>query len=225
MFSMRAATIAASGLIAVIVISAYLLVLDHANTYEDSEITPCSLSEFDPNCSPSGWMAFLLGDLVIAIALGFFLHYMSVQSNVAMSKNASDVKKILEMAKKAERRRTVYVNQAMKNHFGALLIAMGLINRLMMTGKSDDRTKGILYEQHASMERIIQRAYATLAMSAESVDPMLIDEASNILYKLESVKIDFEAGKSFPQYKSISESVKQYTIKLDRMMDYDTVLK
>ena len=164
-------------------------------------------------------MSFLIGDLVIAIALGFFLHYMSVQSNVAISKTTSDIKKILDLTKQAESRRTIFVSQAMKNHFGVLLLAMGLMNRLLLTAKSYDDIKSIMREQHAGIERAIQRAHDTLIMSADLMDPKLIDEMTNILYKLESVKVDSELGNGFPDYKNTRDTIKHCTSKLNAAID------
>lgn len=217
---MRIAIIVTSVLISLIVVISYLLILDHAATYVDSDVPPCSLAQFDPNCSPSGWMSFLIGDLVIAIALGFFLHYMSVQSNIAISKTTSDIKKILDLTKKAEKRRTIFVSQAMKNHFGVLLLTMGLMNRLLLTAKSYDDIKSTVCEQRAGMARTIQRAHETLIMSADLMDPKLLDEMVNILYKLELVKVDSELGKGFPDYKNTKSTIKHCTQKLDAAIDY-----
>lgn len=222
---MRTAAIITSGLILMIITVSYLLILDHANTYVDSEVPPCSLAQFDPNCSPSGWMGFLLGDLIVAIALGFFLHYMSVRNAMAMAETTSDIKKILEMTKKVEERRAIFVKQAMKNHFSALLIAMGLMNRLLLEAKSHDDIQSTLRTQHATMTRTIQRAYSTLAMYADLMDPLLIDEATNLLYKLELVKVDSELGNGFPDYEETKDAIAHYTSKLDEAIDHDAVLK
>ena len=224
MVSVQRAIIITSILISLVVITAYLLILDHAATYVDSDVPPCSLAQFDPNCSPSGWMSFLIGDLVIAIALGFFLHYMGVQSSIAISRTTSDIKKILDLTKKAERRRTLFISQAMKNHFGVLLLAMGLMNRLLMTAKSYDDIKSTMREQRAGMERTIQRAHETLIMSADLMDPKLLDEMTNILYKLELVKVDLELGNGFPDYKNTRDAIKHCTAKLDASIGSDTTL-
>ena len=35
---------------------------------QEENVDQCSLTSFDPDCSPSGWVSFIIGDLTLAIA-------------------------------------------------------------------------------------------------------------------------------------------------------------
>ena len=225
MLSMRIAIIVTSALLGLIVLTSYWLIIDHAATYVDSDVPPCSFSQFDPNCSPSGWMGFLLGDLVIAIGLGFFLHYMGARSYDAMTRTMSDVKNILEITKKAKRRRTIFMSQAMRNHFGVLLIAMGLMNRLLSTAKSYDDIASNIDEQREHMTRTTQRALATLTMSVDLLDLSLISDMAVLIEKIESTKIESGVGEGFPNYNKIKVDIKDCIDRLDKSVSYDAVIK
>ena len=178
---------------------------------QTEEPVGCSLTYFDPHCSPSGWLSFVLGDLVIAILLAWFLHHLGAKSNAKIDATTHKIEEILQHGEEARNRRTIFVCQSLKDGFGVIVVSAGLMNMKLKMMKSEDDMGSQLDEQHDAMDRAIHNARNVVDMGVETLDPMLIEGIYKLLNYLESMQISDGIGAGLPGYGDIKTKIHTFT--------------
>ena len=189
------------------------------------ETHTCSLTYFDPHCSPSGWMAFILGDVVIAIALGIFLHYLGSKSYKRLVQNSERIDKILKRSEESKRRLLVFNSQLLKNNFSVMLMNMGLMNMALNKAKVYEDVPQNIRENYRSLQPVLSRTHNTIVSSVDVLDPLFIAEIQSFMTRFEKIKPASGVGKGFPEYEKIKNDIKHITEKLDRVVGTGEVLK
>lgn len=198
-----------------------LIVSDHGG-----DIPTCSLTYFDPECSPSGWMAFILGDLVVAIALGVFLHHLGSKNDAKIYVTTKLINEILHRDEAAKKKILVFVSQSLKNSFNIILINAGLMNRALAKAKVYEDVPPTIRQNHQELSSILTRAHATIDMAVELYDPLFIEEMHKFLSKVANTKPAEGAGKGYPGYDEVRDDIRRFTEKIDSLIvDEDRVLK
>lgn len=178
----------------------------------------CSLTYFDPHCSPSGWLSFILGDLVIAILLAWFLHHLGAKSNAKIDATTHKIGEILQHEEEARNRRTIFVCQSLKDGFGVIVVSAGLMNmKLKMMNGTDDI--GNLDEQHDAMDRTIRNARNVVDMGVETLDPMLVEGIYKLLNYLENLQPSAGIGTGLPGYDDIKAKIRTFTEHLNKEVE------
>ena len=175
----------------------------------------CSLTYFDPHCSPSGWLSFILGDVIIGLILAAFLHYLERKSNAKIDITTSKIEEILRQDKKARDRRTVFVCQSLKDGFGAALISIGLINMKLRTMEKDADASEQLKEQLEVLEKVIRDARIIVSMSVETLDPMLVDSMHKLFNQMEHLQLSSGTSTGLPGYGDMKDRMLMITERLN----------
>lgn len=189
------------------------------------ETHTCSLTYFDPHCSPSGWMSFILGDVVIAIALGIFLHYLGSKSYKRLVENSERIDKILKRSEESKRRLLVFNSQLLKNNFSVMLMNMGLMNMALNKAKVYEDVPLNIRENYLSLQPVLSRTHNTIGSSVDVLDPLFIAEIQSFMTRFEKIKPASGVGKGFPEYEKIKNDIVHITEKLDKVVGTGEVLK
>lgn len=189
------------------------------------ETHTCSLTYFDPHCSPSGWMSFILGDVVIAIALGIFLHYLGSKSYKRLVQNSERIDKILKRSEESKRRLLVFNSQLLKNNFSVMLMNMGLMNMALKKAKVYEDVPQNIRENYLSLQPVLSRTHNTIGSSVDVLDPLFIAEIQAFMARFEKIKPASGVGKGFPEYEKIKDDIIHITEKLDKVVGTGEVLK
>lgn len=182
---------------------------------QDEDIPTCSLTQFDPNCSPSGWMAFILGELGVAIAIALFLHYLQGQTNSKISEAIEQIQVILKREDESRRRQLIYVNQALKNYFSVILMITGLMNRALAKAETYEEVPETIRDKRKDLIRAVGRSGETLSLAVEMLDPLLTEQIRRLLNRVEEVNLSSGVGKGFPGYDDLKKEIVRFTEKLD----------
>lgn len=193
--------------------------------YNEDGTPSCTWTYFDPHCSPSGWISFIIGEVVLAVILGLLLYFLSSRSNEKISETTRQIQNILQQQHELRARRTIYVVHALKDHFGTLLLSLGIMNRALQKAKSYEDVQVSIRERYRIVPISVQRAYDILSIAADLLDPMLTEDIRNILQKIETIDPATGVGKGFPNYDLIKEGIRQCTGGLNESMDNDPILK
>lgn len=185
----------------------------------------CSLTYFDPHCSPSGWMSFILGDLVIAIALGVFLHHLGSKSYKRLVKNSERIDRILKRGEESKRRLLVFNSQLLKNNFSVILMNMGLMNMALSKAKTYEDIPPNIRENYDSLQSVLNRTHNTIESSLDVLDPLFISEIQMFVTRFEEIKPSNGVGEGFPEYEKIKDGIAHITEKLDNVVGTGEVLK
>lgn len=186
---------------------------------QDEEPVGCSLTYFDPHCSPSGWLSFILGDLVIAILLAWFLHHLGAKSNAKIDATTHKIEEILQHEEEARNRRTTFVCQSLKDGFGVIVVSAGLMNMKLKMMKGANDIGNQLDEQRDAMDRTIRNARNVVDMGVETLDPMLVEGIYKLLNYLENLQPSAGVGTGLPGYDDIKTKIRTFTEHLNKEVE------
>lgn len=179
----------------------------------------CSLTYFDPHCSPSGWLSFVLGDLVIAILLAWFLHHLGAKSNAKIDATTQKIEEILQQGEESRNRRTTFVCQSLKDGFGVMVVSAGLMNMKLKMMKGANDIGSQFDEQHDAMNRAIRTARNIVDMGVETLDPMLVEGIYKLLNYLENLQPSAGVGTGLPGYEDIKSKIHTFTEQLNEEVE------
>ncbi len=112
----------------------------------------CGLWDVNPECDLSGWMKLFLGDVAIGAVLALLLHFFAHRSNVKLEEISTTIQKILDEQEFSRNRRRDYFVQSTNSSFNAVLLRLGLMNRIVLNEKnigSDDLYRKLELEEVA----------------------------------------------------------------------------
>ncbi len=176
---------------------------------------PCSLVKFDPHCSPSGWMSFLVGDILITFLLAVVVYEIGRRNSNKVSEATKKIEGILEEEGELRKRQVIFIDRAIKDAFGVIMMSAGLINMKLKVVKEGDDVESQIQPQVEVMKRAIRNAHGVAEMAVEVLDPELVGEIYLLLDHLHAIKPEAGAGSGFPEYGEISDSINAYVIRLD----------
>lgn len=188
-------------------------------------VEKCDPFHLSLSCDLSSWTMLILGDILITVTLAIFLHYLSRRSNIRLEQNSQAIKetnayiqKILTDQQGTRQRRQTYVVQAFKNHFGSLLLCIGLVSKFSGTPEKSAR-------QIRDLESILQRSRNTLNLSIDVIDPMLIEEIEKFLAMTERAILEHVQDQKPLDYDKLKSSIENLAGRLNKHSDSAEVLK
>jgi len=197
----------------------------------------CNMFQVTFDCDLSGWMKLILGDIAIAASLALFLHYLAHRSNMkieenskAIKNNSESIQKILTNQQETRKRRQIYVIQSFKNHLGALLLCIGIINKFPENlvqnenNNQNDMFHKSIYK-NKEFESILQRSQNTLNLSIDVIDPMLIEQIEQFLIIVEQKVSQNIQNKKPLDYDNLKNNIMQLTKRLNDYSDVGGILK
>ncbi len=186
-----------------------------AVSQEEDAPTGCSFTYFDPNCSPSGWISFILGDILLAVLLALLLYYLQRKHNAKIDDTTRKIEEILQRGNQSRNRRVIFACQSLKDGFGVILVSIGLMNMKLKAAKAGDDVSAQIFEQKETMGRAISNSHDAVGKATEGLDPMLVENIYRLLTRLDSIQPDTGAGTGFPEYGYIKDTIRGFTDSLN----------
>lgn len=196
-----------------------LIVAGSITAFADTHGIPtCSLTQFDPNCSPSGWMAFILGDIVIAIALAAIFFLIGRLTNTRIGNTTEKIEAILKLDTEARKRRTIFSCQMLKDGFSVVLVSIGLMNMQLKAIKDGNDITNRIKEEHEMMVRTITTLHDTVGRAVEILDPILVSKIDKLLNALMTLQPKSCIGSGFAEYDSLKSAMHDITSDINEIL-------
>ncbi len=199
----------------------------------------CSMWEVNPECDLSGWMKLFMGDIAIGAFLAILLHFFARRSNIKIEKNSEQLKentetikeisitmkKILDTQEYSRNRRRDYFVQSTNSSFNAVLLRLGLMNRIVLNEKNidtDDQYHRLELEEIAIHE-VIEKVKHSISLAVDILDPMLITQIDNLFTYIEQLTPSKNKERiEFSEYKESKEKIIHL---IDRLEEFVTTKK
>ena len=178
----------------------------------------CSLTTFNDECGPSGWVSIILGDIVIAATLVTLMHKMGRRANKQITSTISKIEEMVEREKRLKDRRVIFVCRMLKDAFGTILISAGLMDMHLKNEKDSDAARNRIRPELEAMNTAVRNGYDVAHMAVEVLDPDLVGNIYRLLDRLDVIKPETGAGSGFPEYGDIKDNVRIFTESLDEQM-------
>lgn len=199
---------------------------DDDGNNEDNEVVRCSLTEFDPKCSPSGWVAFIIGDVTLAIIIAAMIYYLQKRTNTKLSEAIMFTQKVLKQEEESKKRQIVFVTQSLKNYFSGIMMIAGLMNHYLVNVKAYEDIPETIRGKKDYMTTMASHTSDTLNLATHILDPVLTEQVRRFVTTIENISPESGVGKGFPRYEVIKNEIASITAKLDACVgNEDKILK
>ena len=202
----------------------------------------CEIFEIKAGCDLSVWMAVILGEIVVGAFLAIFLHYLGHRSHVKLEKDSEQLKKdsktieensiaiqkILDSQEYSKNRRRDYFLEISTSHFNAILLRLGMINRVIQNKQNFTREDQYskLEVEEVEIHAIIKKLRNTMSLSIDILDPMLHTQIENFLSSIEQITPSKNKEVlEFPNYEKIKEMILHLRDRLKKFETTNEVLK
>ncbi len=188
----------------------------------------CGLWDVNPECDLSGWMKLFLGDVAIGAFLAILLHFFAHRSNVKLEENSLAIQKILDMQENSRNRRRDYFLQSTTSSFNAVLLRLGLMNRIVLNEKNidtDDQYDKLELEE-TEIQKIIEKVGHKIALAVDILDPMLVTQIDNLFTYVDELSPSKNKEKlEFSEYDDAKEKIMHLKERLEEFVTTKKVLK
>ena len=195
----------------------------------------CSMWEVNPECDLSGWMKLFMGDIMIGVFLALLLHFFARRSNVKIEKNSERLKenslaiqKILDAQENSRNRRRDYFVQSTTSSINAVLLRLGMMNRIVLNEKNidtDDQYHRLELEEIAIHE-VIEKVKHAISLAVDILDPMLVTQIDNLFTYIEELSPSKNKEKlEFSEYDDVKEKIMHLRERLEEFVTTKKVLK
>jgi len=209
----------------------------------------CNMWEVNLECDLSGWMKLFMGDLAIGAFLALLLHFVSHRSNIKLEKNSEllkensevikkdsktikklsiTIQKILDAQEYSRNRRRDYLLASTKSSSNAILLRLGIMNRIVLNKEnidSDDQYLKLELEETAIHE-ITEKVRHTISLAVDVLDPMLATQIDNLLTNVEQLCPSKNKEKlEFPEYEKVKDEIMHLRDRVEEFVTTKEVLK
>jgi len=195
----------------------------------------CGLWDVNPECDLSGWMKLFMGDVAIGAVLALLLHFFAHRSNVKIEKNSERLKenslaiqKILDAQENSRNRRRDYFVQSTTSSINAVLLRLGMMNRIVLNEKNidtDDQYHRLELEEIAIHE-VIEKVKHAISLAVDILDPMLVTQIDNLFTYIEELSPSKNKEKiEFSEYDDVKEKIMHLRERLEEFVTTKKVLK
>ena len=205
--------VAASTFVALLAV-AMLIHVPPAHSQEEN-VDPCSLTSFDPDCSPSGWVSFIIGDLTLAVVIAVMIYYLQRRTSKKLSESIEFTQRVLRQEEESKRRQLVFVTQSLKNYFSGILMIAGLMNHYLVDAKTYEDVPHTISSKQDYMVQMANHSNDTLNLATHILDPVLTEQIRRFISTIERTRPESGVGKGFPKYDAIKKEIASITAKLD----------
>ncbi len=188
----------------------------------------CGLWEVNPECDLSGWMKLFLGDVAIGAVLAVLLHFFAHRSNVKLEENSRAIQKILHEQENSRNRRRDYFVESTKSSFNAILLRLGLMNRIVLNEKNIDTDVQYnkLELEETEIQKIIEKVRQTISLAVDILDPMLVSQIENLFTYIEEFSPSKNKEKiEFSEYDDVKEKIMHLRERLEKFVTTKKALK
>jgi len=194
-------------------------------------------------------MKLFLGDVAIGAVLALLLHFFAHRSNVKIEKNSEllkenseaikkdsatikkisiTIQKILDTQEYSRNRRRDYFVQSTNSSFNAVLLRLGIMNRIVLNEKNidtDDQYRKLELEEIAIHE-VIEKVKHAISLAVDILDPMLVTQIDNLFTYIEQLSPSKNKEKiEFSEYEESKEKIMHLRERLEEFVTTKKVLK
>ena len=202
----------------------------------------CEMFEIKAGCDLSIWLSLILGEIVVGAFLAIFLHYLAHRSHVELEKDSNQLKenseklkensvaiqKILDAQEYSRNRRRDYFVESTKSSINAVLLRLGMMNRIVLNEKNidtDDQYHRLELEETAIHE-IVEKVRHTISLAVDILDPMLATQIDNLFTNIEQLSPSKNKEKlEFSEYEGVKEKIMHLKERLDEFATTKEVFK
>ena len=201
----------------------------------------CEIFEIKAGCDLSGWMKVIFG-AAIGVGLGILLHTLTHRTNLRLERNHEQLKenteqlkenhiaiqKILDAQEYSRNRRRDYLLASTKSSFNAILLRLGMMNRIVLNKENidtDDQYSRLELEETAT-HAIIEKVRHTTSLAVDILDPMLATQIDNLFTYIEQLSPSKNKEKlEFSEYEKAKEEIMHMRDRLEEFVTTKQVLK
>jgi len=188
----------------------------------------CGLWDVNPECDLSGWMKLFLGDVAIGAFLAILLHFFAHRSNVKLEENSLTIQKILDTQESSRNLRRDYFVQSTNSSFNAILLRLGMMNRIALNEKNidtDDQYDKLELEE-TEIHEIIEKVKHAISLAVDILDPMLVSQIDNLFTYVQELSPSKNKEKiEFSEYDDVKEKIMHLRERLEEFVTTKKVLK
>ena len=201
----------------------------------------CEIFEIKAGCDLSGWMKVIFG-AAIGVGLGILLHTLTHRTNLRLERNHEQLKenteqlkenhiaiqKILDAQEYSRNRRRDYLLASTKSSFNAILLRLGMMNRIVLNKENIDT--GDQYSRleldETAIHAIIEKVRHTTSLAVDILDPMLATQMDNLFTYIEQLSPSKNKEKlEFSEYEKAKEEIMHMRDRLEEFVTTKQVLK
>ncbi len=201
----------------------------------------CEIFEIREGCDLSGWLKLIFG-VSIGVFLGILLHSLSHRTNLKLEKNSEQLKehtnqlkensiaiqKILDTQEYSRNRRRDYLMESTKSSFSAILLRLGMMNRIVSNKENidtDDQYRKLELEESA-IHAIVEKVRHTISLAVDILDPMLATQIDNLFTYIEQLSPSKNKEKlEFSEYEETKEKIMHLKERLEEFTTTKEVFK
>jgi len=201
----------------------------------------CEIFEIKAGCDLSGWLKVIFGASIGAF-LAILLYTLSHRNNLKLERNHEQLKenteqlkenniaiqKILDEQKSFKNRRRDYLLASTKSSSNAILLRLGMMNRIVLNKENidtDDQYLKLELEETAIHE-IAEKVRHTISLAVDVLDPMLATQIDNHLTYVEQLCPSKNKEKlEFTEYEKVKEEIMHLRDRVEEFVTTKEVLK
>jgi len=201
----------------------------------------CEIFEIRAGCDLSGWLKLIFG-ISIGVFLAILLHHLSHLTNIRLERNHEQLKennekikensiaiqKILDAEEYSRNRRRDYLMESTKSSFSAILLRLGMMNRIVSNKENidtDDQYRKLELEESA-IHAIVEKVRHTISLAVDILDPMLATQIDNLFTYIEQLSPSKNKEKlEFSEYEETKEKIMHLKERLEEFATMRQVLK
>jgi len=201
----------------------------------------CGMFEIKVGCDLSGWLKLIFG-VSIGTFLAILLYTLSHRNNLKLERNHEQLKqntkqlqqnniaiqKILDEQKSFKNRRRDYLLASTKSSSNAILLRLGMMNRIVLNKENidtDDQYLKLELEETA-IHGITEKVRHTISLAVDVLDPMLATQIDNLLTHIEELCPSKNKEKlEFSEYEKTKEEIMHLRDRVEEFVTTKEVLK
>jgi len=201
----------------------------------------CEIFEIKAGCDLSGWLKLMFG-ISIGGGLAILLHYLAHHTNKKLEKNREQltehtlqlkensiaIQKILDAQEYSRNRRRDYLLESSKSSFNAILLRLGIMNRIVSNKQNLDREDQYhkLELEESAIHTIVEKVRHTVSVAVDILDPMLATQIDNLFTHIEQLSPSKNKEKlEFSEYEEAKEKIMHLKERLEEFATTRQVLK
>jgi len=202
----------------------------------------CEIFEIREGCDLSGWMLLIFGEILVGASLAIFLHTLSHRNSMKLEKDSKQLKensekikenniaiqKILDAQEYSRNRSRDYLLESSKSSFSAILLRLGIMNRIVSNKQNLDREDQYhkLELEESAIHIIVEKVRHTISVAVDILDPMLATQIDNLFTHIEQLSPSKNKEKlEFSEYEGVKEKIMHLKERLEEFVTTKEVLK
>ena len=202
----------------------------------------CEIFEIREGCDLSNFQVLIFGEILVGAFLAILLHTLSHRNSMKLEKDSKQLKenseklkensiaiqKILDAQEYSRNRRRDYLLASTKSSSNAILLRLGMMNRIVLNKENidtDDQYLKLELEETAIHE-IIEKVRHTTSLAVDILDPMLATQMDNLFTFIEQLSPSKNKKKlEFSEYDDVKEKIMHLRDRLEEFVTTKEVLK